>query len=115
MLITARDPVAPRLKDGILGHATSDDMVTWELQPPLTTPAGFGQLEVPQLRQVDGRWLLVFTCHPEEQSEDQRLAFGDYCTWFVAADSPLGPFDLARAQAVHDRPEVVRRPARPDA
>ncbi len=46
MLITARDPVAPRLKDGILGHATSDDMVTWELQPPLTTPAGFGQLEV---------------------------------------------------------------------
>ena len=28
---------------------------TWELQPPLTEPAGFGQIEVPQIRVVDGR------------------------------------------------------------
>src|SRR5690349_1550272 len=66
MLITARDPLAPRLKDGVLGHATSADGVRWELQDPLTTPAGFGQLEVPQVRRVGDRYVLVFTCHPEE-------------------------------------------------
>jgi beta-fructofuranosidase len=110
MLITARDPLAPRLKDGILGHATSEDMVTWELQPPLTAPAGFGQLEVSQVRQVDGQWLLLFTCHPEEQSEDQRLAFGDFCTWMVPADSPLGPFDLARARPFTADPKLFAAP-----
>lgn len=110
MLITARDPVAPRLKDGILGHATSADGLTWELQDPLTTPAGFGQLEVPQVRRVDNRYVLVFTCHPEEQSEDQRLAFGDFCTWYVTADSPLGPFDIARARPFTTDPKLFAAP-----
>lgn len=98
MLITARDPVAPRLSDGVAGHAVSDDMRTWELLAPLTTPAGFGQLEVMQVRHVGDEWLLVFTCHPEEQSESQQLSFGNYSTWIVAGEAPLGPFDLTRAK-----------------
>jgi beta-fructofuranosidase len=109
MLITARDPLAPRLQDGVLAHATSDDLVTWELEPPLTAPAGFGQLEVPQVRRVDGQWLLVFTCHPEEQSEEQRLV-GDFCTWIVAADGPLGPFDLSRARPYRTDPKLFAAP-----
>jgi hypothetical protein len=50
MLITARHPDAPRLSDGVLAHARSADLTAWELQPPLTEPAGFGQIEVPQIR-----------------------------------------------------------------
>ena len=52
---------------------THADLTTWELQPPLTEPAGFGQLEVPQVRGVaapklfaaalvrqrDGTWAFV--------------------------------------------------------
>jgi beta-fructofuranosidase len=49
------------VKDQRIGLAESCDLTTWELQPPLTEPAGFGQLEVPQLRVVDGRHVLVFT------------------------------------------------------
>jgi beta-fructofuranosidase len=105
MLITARDRDAPRLRDGVLGHATSADMRTWELQPPLTRPAGFGQLEVPQVRCVDGRWLLVFTCHPDEQGDPQP-----YCTWTVEGDSPLGPFDLARARPFTAAPRLFAAP-----
>jgi beta-fructofuranosidase len=110
MVITARDPVAPRRQDGILGHATSTDMLRWELQPPLTRPAGFGELEVAQIRRVGDRWLLLFTCHPSEQSEDQRLAFGDFCTWYVAGDGPLGPFDVARAQPFTGDPKLFAAP-----
>ena len=51
----------------MLAHARSDDLVHWELGPPVTEPAGFGQLEVPQVHVIDGQPLLVFTCHPEEQ------------------------------------------------
>jgi len=110
MLITARAAAAPRLSDGVVGHATSPDGRTWELHEPLTTPAGFGQLEVMQVREVDGRWLLVFTCHPDEQSESQRLSFGNFSTWMVAADSPLGPFDLTRAKPLKTDPKLFAAP-----
>lgn len=110
MLITARAATAPRLSDGVIGHATSADGRSWTLQPPLSTPAGFGQLEVMQVREVEGRWLLVFTCHPEEQSESQRLSFGDFSTWIVAADSPVGPFDLTRAKPFTTDPKLFAAP-----
>ena len=105
MLITARSPDAPRLRDGVLAHAHSDDMVNWELGPPLTEPAQFGQLKVSQVRQVDGRWLLLFTCHPDEQAEPEP-----YCTWFVTGDSPLGPFDIATAQPFTADPKLFAAP-----
>ncbi len=109
MLITARDPAAQRLHDGVLGHATSEDMLEWELQPPLCEPAGFGQLEVPQVREVDGRWRLSFTCHPDEQSPEQR-AGGAYCTWLLELDSALGPFDLTRARPYTAEPKLFAAP-----
>ncbi len=105
MLITARARDAPRRRDGVLAHARSDDMVHWELLPPLTEPAQFGQLEVSQVRHVDGRWVLLFTCHPDEQAEPLP-----YCTWFVAGDSPLGPFDIAQAQPFTAEPKVFAAP-----
>jgi len=105
MLITARDPDAPRLSDGILGHATSEDMLHWELQPPLCEPAGFGQIEVPQVREIDGRWRLSFTCHPEEQQGPS-----EFCTWTVEADRPLGPFDLTQARPYTAEPKLFAAP-----
>jgi beta-fructofuranosidase len=110
MLICARVPSAPRHDDGVLGHARSADLVRWDLGPPLTEPAGFGELEVAQIRRVEGRWLLVFTCHPEEQVDERRRDFGDYCTWVVAGDGPLGPWDVARAKPFRDEPLLFAAP-----
>jgi beta-fructofuranosidase len=101
MLITARDPAAPRLFDGVLAHARSDDMVRWSLAPPLTEPAGFGQLEVPQVRCVDGQWLLLFTCHPHEQGDPRP-----FCAWYVLGDGPLGPWDIGAARPFEDEPAL---------
>jgi beta-fructofuranosidase len=105
MLITARDPDAPRFFDGVLAHARSDDMVEWRLAPPLTETTGFGQLEVAQIRQLDGQWILVFTCHPEEQGEPRPFS-----TWYVLGDSPLGPFDIATAKPFEDEPKLFAAP-----
>jgi sucrose-6-phosphate hydrolase SacC (GH32 family) len=110
MLITARHPDAPRRSDGVLAHARSADLVTWELQPPLTEPAGFGQIEVPQVRVVDGRHVLVFTCHPEEQSAGQLERFGPHSTWSVLGDHPLGPWDIDAARPFEAAPKLFAAP-----
>jgi len=111
MLITARDAHAPRLDDGVIAHARSADGLRWELGPPLTVPGtGFGEIEVPQVRVVDGRPLLVFCCHPEEQSRARRREHGAYCTWCVTARSVLGPWDLAAARPFVDVPKLFGAP-----
>ena len=49
MLITGRADDGELLDRGVVAHATSADLVAWDVQPPLTAPgAGFAQLEVLQ-------------------------------------------------------------------
>lgn len=63
MLITARANAGDDDDRGIVGHATSSDLESWHVQPPLSAPgAGFKHLEVPQLVTVDGQSLLLFSC-----------------------------------------------------
>jgi beta-fructofuranosidase len=45
MLVTARVRHGPPLSRGVIGHARSADLERWEVGPPLTEPAGFGQME----------------------------------------------------------------------
>ncbi len=63
MLVTARTKDGAPDGRGVIGHATSRDLITWEVRPPLTGPeSGFGQLEVPQVEVVNGRAVLIFNC-----------------------------------------------------
>jgi beta-fructofuranosidase len=111
MLITARAPGVPRFDDGVLGHARSQNMRSWELHPPVTEPGtGFGEIEVPQVRVVDGQPLLVFCCHPEEQSAERRARFGHFCTWCVPGKSVTGPWDIAAARPFEDEPSLFAAP-----
>jgi beta-fructofuranosidase len=120
MLVTARLRDAERYDDGVLAHARSRDLVSWEVQPPVSgDPSGFGQLEVPQVRVVDGRPVLVFTCHPEEQSEARTAEHGLWCTWSVAGEpggSLLGPWDVSAAVPFRAEPTLFAAPLveRPD-
>ncbi len=102
MLITARS--ADRLDDrgdpagrGVIGHATSPDLEHWEIGPPLTTPAGFGQLEVPQAVEVDGLPVLVFSCWPDRMSDARRRDAPPGGVWVVPGASLTGPWDIAAA------------------
>jgi beta-fructofuranosidase len=111
MLITARAVGAGRNDDGVVAHARSTDLLTWEVGAPLSRPgAGFGQLEVLQNKQIDGRGVLVFTCHPQEMTAQRRAASGDFCTWSVPSPGPLGPWDIARARPFTADPELFAAP-----
>ncbi len=108
MLITGHAAVGPRLDRGIVGHASSRDLRTWTLEPPLSEPGqGFGQLEVMEVVELDGRWFLVFNCLAAYVPVERRLSTGG--TWFAAADSKLGPYDIAGAHLlVDDRFYIAR-------
>jgi len=111
MLITARDKTGELLESGVIAHATSDDMIHWEVRPPLSAPgAGFSQLEVAQVREVDGQHIMAFTCHPDEQQEWRRAASGRACTWTLAVAGPLGPFDISQARPFRAEPELFAAP-----
>ena len=89
MLITARASHGPVPGRGVLGHAWSADLLNWEVRPPLTQPAGFGHLEVPQVAVVDGQPLLLFCTNP-----------GSDPIWIVPGPSVTGPWDITLARPV---------------
>jgi beta-fructofuranosidase len=102
MLITARVAYGEPMSRGVLGHARSADLLSWEVQPPLTTPAGFGWLEVPQVTVVGGRPVLVFCCLAAELSAERRLQTPVGGMWSAPAQSLLGPYALEAASPFPD-------------
>ncbi|MBO3662695.1 glycoside hydrolase family 68 protein [Microbacterium stercoris] len=69
MLITARaahrttHPGVDRRDLGVVGHATSADLIEWTAAEPLSAPgSGFGHLEVLQRFDWEGRTFVLFSC-----------------------------------------------------
>ena len=111
MLITARGVGAGRNDDGVIAHARSTDLCSWELGPPLSrTGTGFGQLEVLQDKVIDGRPVLVFTCHPQEMTPERVARTGAYCTWSVPSAGLTGPWDVERARPFTAEPDLFAAP-----
>src|SRR5439155_17008157 len=66
MLITARARTGPAGGRGVVVYARAADLLHWEVQPPLSAPAGFGHLEVIQVQVLGGQPVLIFSCRPIE-------------------------------------------------
>lgn len=96
-LITARVPTVPTSRAGVVGHAWSPDLVTWEVRPPLTPPSGIGHLEVPQVVEVGGRHLMVFSYDPDGIAEGRRTPGIRGGSYLVPMDGPMGPADFDQA------------------
>ncbi|MER6093247.1 glycosyl hydrolase family 32 [Streptomyces bluensis] len=96
MLVTARVGHGPVGRRGVIGHARSDDLVNWEVGPPVTEPAGFGHLEVPQTAVVDGQPLLLFCTN----ASDDPDTGAEHQVWAVPGLSPTGSWDMTAAKRV---------------
>ncbi|WP_329009214.1 family 43 glycosylhydrolase [Micromonospora rifamycinica] len=92
MLVTARANTGPAGSRGVVGHATSPDLVNWTVRPPLSTPADFGHLEVPQVAVVDGQPLLLFSTDAAGTRRDGHRI------WVVPGHDVRGPWDIAAAR-----------------
>lgn len=95
-LLTARCLDGPKDARGVIGHAISNDLLHWEVLPPLTEPGEFGHMEVPQVVNINQRYYLLFcvTADTTAVSRAQRMD-AVTGTHYLMADSPLGPYHLA--------------------
>ncbi len=112
MLVTARVPDGPAWSRGVVGHARSHDLDRWEVQPPLSSPGGFGQLEVLQVVTVEGRPFLLFSCGARELDPGRHGEGAAGGVWSVPGASLLGPWDISASERV-DHPSLYAARAVP--
>lgn len=99
MLVTARSKDGALDDRGVMGHAVSADLETWEVRPPLSVPgSGFAHLEVPQVELVDGRWLLLFSSTNHSMTREHALSHPGVGTWAVAVEDPTRSLDVSAAR-----------------
>lgn len=97
-LITARRNHGSPDARGVIGHATSADLLRWEVGPPIVGPAGFGQLEVPQVLTMDSAGAVLTFCTGARHVAADRLPYQARGAWtgtyICRGPGLLGPFDV---------------------
>ncbi|MEX1335134.1 MAG: glycosyl hydrolase family 32 [Candidatus Limnocylindrales bacterium] len=101
-LITARANHGPADARGVIGHAWSADLVTWEARAPLSEPGHFGHLEVPQVEVIDGTPVLLFSVAFDRFPASWRTGALDQpnTSFVTTGESLLGPWDIAGARPI---------------
>ena len=103
MYFTARISKGDELNArGAIGLARSDDLVQWTLQPPVYAGGDYGQLEVPQVFEIDGRWYCVYCNAAQHWSKARTQRYADaghgapvWGSHYLIAEHPLGPWQVA--------------------
>jgi beta-fructofuranosidase len=102
MFFTARVSEQRQTNDaGCIGFATSPDLYSWELQPPVFI-GGWGELEVPQVFELEGNWYCLFSMSSKYQAEwniakNGKSGRGSH---YLMADNPCGPWHLPPGPAL---------------
>lgn len=100
MFIAARDRSGPPSSRGVIGHATSPDLLSWTVHPPVARPRAYGHLEVPQHVSLEGRHYILFSVQGSMQpgvTADEALTGIGY----LMADSVGGPYGEGPTPFVH--------------
>lgn len=101
MLVTARGKDGTEPDRGVMAHATSSDLKSWTVRPPLSaTGSGFAHLEVFQVVTVDGRNHLVFCCDSAKLVGARAGQIGG--VWSLPVGDMPGPVDFRQARLLVD-------------
>ena len=99
---------------GAVGFATPDDLNTWVLHPPVFQ-GGFGQLEVPQVFEVAGKWHCFFctsSTHWSQQYQRTNPEKPVAENHNLIADHPRGPWRIAPGTFLDGGAPCIRYAAR---
>jgi beta-fructofuranosidase len=96
MYITTRVNHGPVDGRGVIALARSPNLIDWELAGPVTEPGAFGEMEVPQYLELDGRRYLLFcTGKPSAMRLSEPGVEPWIGTHYLTGDAPEGPWKLA--------------------
>jgi len=95
MLVTCRTNAGAPNGRGAIGHATSRNLLDWDVQKPFLAPGWFGEMEVPQVECIGGRYYLFCSVstrfHSAARLADPQCEAQTGLTYFVA-DTMFGPW-----------------------
>ena len=97
MLITAREKSGPAEGRGVIAQASSPDLMKWTAEAPMFRIGHFGEMEVPQLFEIDGWWYCLFCNAARNQAPSYCPPQGQprmTGTHYLRARSPSGPFEM---------------------
>lgn len=93
MFLSARVNTGPHDGRGVIGLARSNDLIAWEVLPPVNMPGDYAEMETPQIVHLNGRYYLLFCTAKHAAS---RLAASGtnnwYGTHYLVADKLTGPY-----------------------
>ena len=97
MLFTARGLTGPEKGRGVIAQASSPDLIHWTAERPFFEIGLYGEMEVPQLFELDGWWYCLF-CNAARNQDPAYAATGksggDSGTSYLRSKHPHGPFEL---------------------
>ena len=103
--ITARVNYGLPDERGVIALASSLDLISWEVLPPVSKPGNFGQLEVPQYIKVDDDHLLVFSTAIETTSKNRMKSISSpeikTGTFYLKSKSKLGHYILPKQNLIY--------------
>lgn len=95
MLFVAQDATQTARLRGCVGQAYSEDMIHWEMLPPLLSPGLYGEMEVPEIYHYHDHYYLLFSCKPQychESLVDKHGAhYGMHCFYSSSFEGPYKP------------------------
>jgi len=97
-LLTARAASGDAPTRGVVGHAVSHDLLSWQVRQPVTEPGMFGHLEIPQVVWIADRWWLLFSTSASTAPEAPAAARTAGTHVLSSTRGPTGPFDWATHQ-----------------
>ena len=101
MLLTARGKDGTEPDRGVMAHATSPDLASWTVQPPLSEAgSGFAHLEVFQVIAIDGQNHLVFCCDAAKLAGARSGQAGGI--WSLPVRDMPGRVDFRQARLLVD-------------
>lgn len=98
MLVTSRGKNGPDKLSGVMGHATSTNLIDWQIKPALSkVDQGFGETEVFQFEIVDGVPVVLFCCSKQWISPERVTRGETGGVYSLAVKSDLTDVDFNRA------------------
>jgi beta-fructofuranosidase len=102
MLMCARANAGPKDRRGTFGLATSPDMETWTVQPPVLTPGTTNAPECPEVWTEDDDAYLIYASYSDRFATRYRRADSIDGPWKVPVDDALEAPDVYAMKSASD-------------